>query len=473
MAPGARMRRFEVRNATGRGAAALLVALVGLAATAFAGSPAHAYEAADLRLQLQTGSISLKAGGQPETLTFTVVNDGPSAVSTPIANVQVPFGDRGVHPVSSNPACQAVNGPNVLACPLPGLAPGQSATVTIVIAPPAAGSVAPGETLNQPGAVSVYNPAGGDFNNGNDSGQFGVALAGGAGAVTQVSGTVADSFTGQGVPGAAVLVTDSAGATCRTTTQASGAYVCAATAAAPLTAGKVTIRVTRAGYQPAVTEVDAQGPLNGVQLALNPLTTVSPTPSASAPPILVDRQADVVAADSGSGATVLIVVLGSLLVLAALGGAGWWLYKSQQAGSHGDPLDYPGGGAAPFLEAPTQRLEVNSAALGGAAATQVVGRGGYGDSQPTTVIGRREQGDPQPTTVIGRGAYSEAQPTTALGVPAAPSRYGDEPAYDVGGYGGPTGYGRADDTAFYGASGRNEPLNGTSGYGMAPGPDWT
>ncbi len=420
-----------MRNATGRGVGGTLVALAALAVSAFVAHPAHADEPADLRVEVQTGGVTLKSGGQPGTLSFTVVNDGPSSVSAPIVNVQVPFGDRGVRVVSSNPACQAVSGPNVLACPLSGLEPGQSAGVTIVIAPPPAGSVSAGETLSQPGAVSVYNPAGGDPNTGNDSGQFGVEVVAGAGAVTQVSGTVADSFTGQGVPGAAVLVTDSAGATCRTTTKPDGAYVCAATAAAPLAAGKITIKVTRDGYQPATEEADAQGPLNGVQIGLDPLTTVSATPSASGPAVL-DKQSDIVASDSGSGLTVLIVVLGSLLVLAALGGAGWWLYRSHQADSRPDRPDRPDPEPRPFMDAPTQRIDLRGAAYSGAGATQVIG--GYGDAQPTTMF--------------GRDSYGDAQPTTALGVPRGPSRYEDGAAYDLGaGYGAPTGYGGADDTA--------------------------
>lgn len=345
--------------------ATLLAALAAASLAFLPAAPAAAGDPADLRLEVRQGNLSSQSGGQPATLVFAVTNDGPSAADAFNANVIIPFGDRGVVLASSNPSCNQVGGPTVLACPVGRLEVGQTTVFTLVIGAPPAGSLQPTEAISAPGQITI--DAGGDDPNGaNDSSQFTLNLTGAPPAVTTINGTVADGQSAEPIVGANVVARDVNGATCVSVTDSSGAFNCTPTQ--PLAGGQVTIEATMAGYQVRRTTVMPQnGTITGVQLALDPsVASASPTPSAApssaAPAPTAAPQA--IKAEDGFPWDTLLLVLGIVAALGGLGALGWWVYqrKDKDPDDPGDTGGLPGLIAAESIM-PTTRMRVPHSVL--------------------------------------------------------------------------------------------------------------
>jgi len=291
-------------------------------------SSAAAAEATDLRVEMRQPQLTLQAGGPPTALVFSVVNDGPAQALAAVATVRLPLGDRGARVTATQPVCSPADGPLVLSCPLPALAPGSSVQVTVTVAPPPAGSVAAGEKVTDSGSASVRNPDG-DPNPGNDASPFAVRLGAepAPDGITQVAGQVEDGTGAQPVPNATVVVTDSAGNTGRTATDEGGRFVYNAAKDAPLVPGRLTVTAFKDGFQESSTTLDASdgGIVQDVRLAVTPIprTGGAPTPTAT-------DQAGT--DDSGPGST-LTVILGSLAALVALAAVAYWFYRHRDTES--------------------------------------------------------------------------------------------------------------------------------------------
>ncbi len=339
--------------------------LAGAAATLALATPAYA-EDADLRMEIRSGQLSLEADGDPQNITVAVTNNGPNPVAAPVANFEVPLGGRGVTIGNTSLSCAAVNGPNVIACQLGAMNPGQTIDVTVELKPPGEGAVQPGENVSENGNAWVSNPAGGDPNNSNDGGSFNVVLTAGeqGGEVNEVSGQVVDGASGEPLAGATVEIADSTGRTGSTTTDAEGRFNYRAEPA--LQAGRITIKATKDGYDPSRTTVDANGgSINDVQLAVSKAEVVpSPTPSV-APSSATAALPPGPAKDDDDSSSLLVVILVSVIATTILAGAALWIGLRRNR-DH-EPAYADGGGFQPppmrpaTLDAPTVQLRLPGA----------------------------------------------------------------------------------------------------------------
>jgi hypothetical protein len=387
----------------------MLIGAVLLAVTApgaaFAGEPA------DLRLDVQQGSLSLQAGGKPATLIFAIHNDGPAAADSFVANVNVPFGERGVAVASSSPSCNQVGSATVLSCPVSRLEAGQSTTFTLVIQAPAAGALQQGEVLNGNGQIAASDPGGDDANPANDTGQFTLNVTGAPAPVTQAGGAVTDVSTGKALTGVSVSLKDTNGLTCSTTTDTSGNFSC--TPSTPLAGGTITIVASLSGYQAfQQTVTPSNGTIAGVQLAMTPIAaSPSPTPSAApskAPAASASPQAQIVRDNGTSGTTILFFVLGVVVVLAGLGGIAWWMYRRRD--TEVGPDTRPG--YTGFEHAmPTVPIELNRTAPLDATLVGAPSSMGYG-AAPTAVQALPVGGAPTVAPVSGATTVVSALPHT-------------------------------------------------------------
>lgn len=406
---------------TARRAGALALSCLGgvLAALAL-GTPAYA-EDADLRLEIRTGELELTTAGQPQTFIAVVTNDGPNPVAAPVVNFQAPLSSRGVTVASTSLACSPANGPNVLACPLPAMNPGQSTEVTIQLAPPGNGAVAPGENVTEDGNAWVTNPAGGDPNNGNDGGSFKAVLKSSGSGVTEVAGSVVDGSSGQPLAGATVEVTDSGGASGQTTTDNDGRFVYRPDPQSPLHSGRITIKASKAGYDTSRTTVNTDGgSINDIQLAVSPAAATSPTPppSPTAAPSSAAAKAPAAASNKSddSSVSLLVVILVSVLATGILAGAALWVglrrNREQEPATAGANL-----GDAPTVQLRMPNLGPRPGPMGG---TQVMPP--MGDHDHTFAVDTTQQipapdsgqliplAPPSPFEVPPAGQYDQTAP---------------------------------------------------------------
>jgi hypothetical protein len=397
-----------------------------MAAALALAAPAHA-EDADLRLEIRTGELRLTTGGDPQALVVVAVNDGPSPVAAPVVNFQVPLGGRGATIAGTSVPCNPQNGPFVLACPLPAMNPGQSIEVSLQLAPPPEGSVAPGENVNEDGNAWVSNAAGGDPNSSNDGGGFKGVLSSDGSPVTEVSGSVMDGSSGEPLAGATVEVTDSVNVGGQTITDTEGRFSYRADPQAPMRSGRITVKASKAGYDTSRTTVDANGGSVGdVQLAISPAAaspSPSPTPSAAptsaaaaAPPVTNNTSAD-----DDSSVSLLVIVLVSLLAIAVLAAGGLWVGLRRNKEQDPAPAPRPGGGPPrPNLgDAPTVQLRMPNLA-----GTQVMpAMSDHAHSLPVDETQRIPLDPSQfgPPTVVGGPVPGEYDQTAPFGPPVPPA----------------------------------------------------
>jgi hypothetical protein len=403
-----------------RTGALALSCLGGVLAALALGTPAYA-EDADLRLEIRTGQLELTTAGQPQTFIAVVTNDGPSPVAAPVVNFQAPLSSRGVTVASTSLACSPANGPSVLACPLPAMNPGQSTELTIQLAPPGNGAVAPGENVNEDGNAWVTNPAGGDPNNSNDGGSFKAVLRSSGSGVTEVAGSVVDGSSGQPLAGATVEVTDSGGASGQTTTDNDGRFVYRPDPQSPLHSGRITIKASKAGYDTSRTTVNTDGgSINDIKLAVSPAAAASPTPppSPTAAPSSAAAKAPAAASNKSddSSVSLLVVILVSVLATGILTGAALWVglrrNREQEPATAGANL-----GDAPTVQLRMPNLGPRPGPMGG---TQVMPP--MGDHDHTFAVDATQQipapdssqliplAPPSPFEVPPAGQYDQTAP---------------------------------------------------------------
>lgn len=406
-------------------------------------APATADDPADLQLNVQQGNLQSQAGGQPTTLVFSVTNNGPGRAGEFVANVTIPFGDKGVYLASSSPQCDQNGGPTVLACRAGELEAGQSTVFTLVIGAPAANTLAATDSFSSAGGIQIVSSNGSDPNGSNDSGQFTLSLTGAPPTVTSITGTVADGSTGNPIVGASVVSRDVNGTVCPATTDAAGAFTCSPNPG--LAGGQITVEATMAGYQLSRTSVTpTNGAVANIQLALNPVAaSPSPTPSLapSTPAAVSSPQPQALKSNDGFPWDALLLVVGIVIALAALGGGGWWIYRRKDSEPPPDGPQPDLVGAESLL--PTMGLWIPN-----------------GDLSQTTVATQQPFGTPPP--------FGAAQPGQRPELPAgagATAVWGAAP-------GTPGGAGTNASTAVWGAD-AGQPQSGGWSSGGNPSAGWS
>jgi hypothetical protein len=272
-------------------AAAVAVVAGALSTAVSAGLPGYAGPAQalpGLTVELSPGSLDLKAGDR-RTLTVTLIHSGPPArVSLTAA---APGGLSGDVTIASADSTCAGSGTSVtctvevagdsqksvlftLAARNPdSLGAGQARTDTSgsVTATLGAGStsLAYAVTLHGPAPAQTPTQAQGSTNAGSTG-------------VTEVSGTVVDSGTGQPVPAAAVALQDGAGQTFQATTDSTGGYRFASSAARRIEPGTLTLTASRDQYGAAAAQT-VQGrsgqSYTGIRISLDRTAGATPTSS--------------------------------------------------------------------------------------------------------------------------------------------------------------------------------------------------
>src|SRR6185437_6004236 len=147
--------------------------------------------------------------------------------------------------------------------------------------------------------------------------------------VSEVSGTVRDSASGEFLSGATVVIQDGANKQGQTGTDNNGRFKFTSINGKPITAGTISFSATKDGYDNAQTQnrqVAAGGRLTGLQINLK-LTNASASPAAAdsaAAPTSGPAATDIVnpgnkTSNSSSPFSLIFIVLGGLLVLLGIG----------------------------------------------------------------------------------------------------------------------------------------------------------
>lgn len=306
-------------------------AIIGAFTAMIPATPALAEDNADLRIENRSGALTLTEGGQPQTLTLAITNDGPQKVDTPTVSLKIPLASKGMTVAGASAQCEPAGAPDTVGCRISKIDPGQTAELVMVFNPPAKGSLEPGSTHTESSSAFVGNPAGGDPNPANDRVEFSVTLNAAAVTISEVSGTVVNGTTQQPVPDAEITITDTEGNRGETTTDSSGTFRFIPDSPTALRAGRLKVEATKDGFTAGNTAVDGSkgGKVGDIQLAVTPPVQASPSasPSPSAAPTSAAASAVASpAADEGSSLGGLIaIIIASVIATAILVGGGVWV----------------------------------------------------------------------------------------------------------------------------------------------------
>lgn len=437
-------------------------AIIGAFTAMIPASPALAEDNADLRIENRSGALTLTEGGQPQTLTLAITNDGPQKVDTPTVSLKIPLASKGMTVAGASAQCEPAGAPDTVGCRISKIDPGQTAELVMVFNPPAKGSLEPGSTHTESSSAFVGNPAGGDPNPANDRVEFSVTLNAAAVTISEVSGTVVNGTTQQPVPDAEITITDTEGNRGETTTDSSGTFRFIPDSPTALRAGRLKVEATKDGFTAGNTAVDGSkgGKVGDIQLAVTPPVQASPSasPSPSAAPTSAAASAVASpAADEGSSLGGLIaIIIASVIATAILVGGGVWVVlrrnrnKDEDSAPPANPtntqvwlngLGAPTGTIPAAAPAHTQVIPAQTQVIpsGAAAPTQVHPPGPY----PPTPQGSNE------TTVL------YGSPSSRVYGGAAPAPYeAPEPASTTTSTG--TVYGRPQGTVYGGAPDNDE-----------------
>jgi hypothetical protein len=441
------------------------------------------------QVDVSPGNMELNPGDNRQvTITLSDDND---PVNNPQATISVE-GDIGGEVTLRANNCQG-SGTGVLDCRGNAFSSNdEERSVTVTVSAKNPSGLQPNQQRN--GSISIESS--------NGRGNVGVRVRGPqqAASATEVTGTVTDQATGDGVPGAQVSLKDSAGNTHDATANNQGKYTIRPSGNKPIVAGQVTVTASKENFADATATGNAQaGRALTLNLRMKP-TAASAEPSA---PVASEQQpttdpsgdaSDVATPQNTSGEdggpsmlSWALIGMGVLLVLLGIG-AIVLLVMRRKDDTEGDDADGYG---------PNPQMAPAGAGAYGGDRTMVGGRSNANDQ--TAIVGPQQPLDefpdpyaapaPAPTRVGGAysGGYDDAQAGYGpgggdggyggrgegygngggyrddRGYGAQQGGYGDEPR--GGGYGGGGGY--ADQaTGVYqgGANGSEYGANG-SGYG--------
>jgi hypothetical protein len=407
--------------------------------------------AADPSLTLSpAGSTTLKPGASSE-LDFTV--NGGTLGGTFTITVASSFGNDVVLRYSGQNCGSTCTIPNQTFAASDGN--GDSKTYAVTLTAAASPNVAAGQS--ESGSIKVTVDPGGAGNTFSKTQSYTVqgptaAASPTASTVTQVSGVIKDTATGQPIAAATVSMLDGASHQCSTATTSAGAFSFKTCNNAGIGPGEIAIHVDKDGY------ATLNKSINGVAgqsltVTLVMVSSASPTvsaadsvapisgaPSDAGGTILPQNTATTNASGTGGGTSMLIIVGGILLVLVGIGAIAFilWKRKKDDRGDDGDDDDAPDGGPTPV---PAARGNFRD----GANETQLLRSGGYGGPA----------GNPDAPTMLHNQPVVDEYPDP-YGAPLPPPR-GAQPGYgaptQVGGYGQADQYGAPTQTGGYGQGG--------------------
>ncbi|MGA3486540.1 carboxypeptidase regulatory-like domain-containing protein [Micromonosporaceae bacterium DT55] len=484
-----------------------------LIAGALLAAPATPALAAEPTVNI-TGPTTVTSGGKVQ-LTYSVTapaddQDPPGQVPVPMPVPRVNV-DIGVN-VPSGWSCSG-------ACGQPEeLTPGEPKSFSVTLTAPSVGS---GKTAR--GDIRITANGGSATHRITVKGPE-VQTVGG------IAGKVTDIATGAGVPGAMVMLLDSAGNNYETGTNDSGNFSFRGSRSNPIAPGPIEIGASHDGKTKSTTINGANGQnVTGVILAMQVAPSPSPTPSASPTPATDDEEEEfsaeptqavptndqAAAESSGGGFSLGMIVVGGLFVALGVGTIVLLLMRRKNGEDDADEDDDPknggaGGGAAavPGSRGAYNGLDDKTRIVRPAPVADATMVGGTSLADAPTMMHSRPlvedefpdpYGAPLPPVQHqgygqqARGAWGEEEygsgPASGSGyssTPASGAGYGDSPA-SGGGYSSPApgGYGdRGDEptgrygpnTEIYGpaadpyATGLQEPAGQSGrGYGQEPG----
>jgi hypothetical protein len=426
-----------------------------VAAGALAGTATPAFAAAKVDITVNPGTTNLTVGGSPQTIVITIKNSGDQTAQNVRATVDVPLSNQQVTISNKPDGCEQGSG-NRLTCNVGDLNAGDSKNLSLTVSPPGQSNLQPGQSVSDTGTVSVDRPAATEnLKITLKNAQSGPTQAA---PVSEVSGTVRDSASGEFLAGATVVIQDGANNQGQGGTDKNGRFKFTSINGKPITAGTITISATKDGYdnpQPQNRQVAAGGKVTGLQINLK-LTNASASPAAPESAADVPTSAPVGATDianpgnktaNTSSFSWLFIILGGLLVLLGIGAI--VLLLRRRGDDEGDDDEYDGGPQGPggggYRPAPADPTMVGSPMGAGMGATAVGGRGNANDA----------------TAIVNPVDPYAGPPNSRYD---APTTVGSAP-----GYGGASGYGGQNTAGFAagGVNGSSPPGYGAAGYGAA------
>src|SRR5690349_10668295 len=192
-----------------------------VSAGALIGAATPAFAAATIDIKVTPGTTNLTVGGSPQTIVITIKNTGDAPALNVNATVDVPLGNQQVTISNKPDGCQQGSG-NHLNCRVGALNPDESKNLSLTVSPPGQSNIPPGQTVSDSGTVVVDNPAAQeDLKINLKNAQTAPSQAA---PVSEVSGTVRDSASGEFLSGATVVIQDGANNQGQTGTDKNGRF---------------------------------------------------------------------------------------------------------------------------------------------------------------------------------------------------------------------------------------------------------
>jgi hypothetical protein len=444
-----------------------------VASGALLGAATPAFAAAKVDISVSPGTTNLTVGGSPQVIVITVRNSGDATAQNVRATIDVPLGTQQVT-ISNRPdECDQGSG-NHLTCTIGDLNDGESKNLSLTVSPPGQSNIQPGQTVSDNGTITPNSGQSETFRINLKNSQ---AAPPQAAPVTEVSGRVVDSASGQSLASATVVIQDGANKQAQTGTDASGKFKFTSLNGKPITAGTITFSASKDGYdnpQPQSRQAGGGQKLTGLQINMKLSNASASAPAApesaagdaptSAPAGAGDIANQGNKAANSSPFSLVFIVLGGLLVLLGIGAIVVLLRRRGDDDDDDDDLDGdpqgppPGGGYRPMADPTMVGTSMGAPAMAGRSnandatiLTPPVDPYGAPPDPYGAPPNTRNAGYDNPTTV---GGYTNTAGFAAGGGPAG---YGPD---------GPGSYG-ADGPGAYGAGGRDS--HGASGASGQPG----
>ncbi|MFS8520113.1 MAG: carboxypeptidase regulatory-like domain-containing protein [Micromonosporaceae bacterium] len=343
------------------------------------------------QLDLQNiGGVTMRVGGSA-TIPIVITNNGENDATNVTFTVRVErqLADIGVHIASSSAGADSRcnSSGSEMDCTVP-VVPGNggSWSGSVQLAVDRGSPLAPGDTRNGQGEVRLTGVGGGDVSS------FTIRVQGPdkPPAVKEISGTVTDQDTGEPIANATVVLVDGAENEHRVGTDGQGRF----RFTGDIAPGTFGLLALKDGYEgnDFVGDAGAGQAVTGIRLTarkIAPSPTATPTPSASADPSASASAAaspTPAADDEESGGrtffTTLMIILGSILLLAGVGVIAYLVWRrfrgeDEDFDEAPDPTSGPRGprptpgSHGVYRPSPTQ-------VLSGAQPTQVINTGTSG-----------------------------------------------------------------------------------------------
>ncbi|UWZ36489.1 carboxypeptidase regulatory-like domain-containing protein [Dactylosporangium roseum] len=424
------------------GAVAVLAAgaLLGVATPAFAAA----------KVTVSVSDVTLTVGGGAQPVNVVVENTG----DTPAIGVSFTFDLPGDMQLAVDNKPEECSGSGThLTCTLATLSDGDKKNLPIGVKPPAQSTIPAGQSKQGAGKVILTN-GGSETKNFTATLKSNAQPTQGAQTVTEVSGTVSDSTTGNAIKGAQVVMQDGAGKSRTTQSDNNGRYRFVGNESNVIAPGTITVSAGFDGYSNGQKEATGAAG-RSVTMPKIPLAPLAPSESAAPLPSAGDATPDTTATggvaapdnttktsgDGGTSYSWILIALGALLVI--FGIVAIVLLLRRRGGDDDDddvdeaaPRRGGPGGQRPGYRAP----QADPTMVGAMGAPTMINRGTANDATAIVRPGGFNDfdvppdpyGAPPPRT----GGFAASPPPAQGYGPAAGGGYNDAGGYnDRGGYG--------------------------------------